>query len=207
MAFILAFVTSWTLLISESKALGAQTTSCAASLAVAEICVLIAIGDAWPSFTACIRCIRGVAGAWAEAKGLPGAELGREPLLLAGLDIALVMSNSLDATLCDRDGALLLPSEVGGEAVPGAGDEVEEEVEEAAVMDFSVEVSCIIESFQHFCACVRTCTNVRVCTICDMRFHWRGWARMPTMKSACSSLVHRPVAGFRACAASTARLS
>ena len=88
--------------------------------------------------------------------------------------MAWVMSNSLDATLCDRDGALLLPSDVGGEAVPGAGHEVEEEVEEVAAVPFSVGLSCIIESFQHFCACVRTCTSVRVCTICEMRFHWRG---------------------------------
>ena len=122
-----------------------------------------------------MRCIRGVAGAGAEVAGLPGAELGREPLLPAGgLGVAWVMSNSLDATLCDRDGALLLPSDVGGEAVPGAGHEVEEEVEEVAAVPFSVGLSCIIESFQHFCACVRTCTSVRVCTICEMRFHWRG---------------------------------
>jgi len=51
-----------------------------------------------------------------------------------------------------------------------------------------------ISSVQHFCACVRIWTAVRVCTISAIFFHCRGCSCMPWMKIECSSGVHRPTA-------------
>jgi len=56
------------------------------------------------------------------------------------------------------------------------------------------EISLFLRSifWKYFCACVRTCTTVRVPIIVAIVFHCFPWSFKPSRKTWCSSSVHRP---------------